>query len=90
MPGFPDKISRPTNRGGGMADVYIHDIDDPGSGSYPKYFGYSNANEDVMIMKQSDASTFRYFAARGSYATYWTARGSQTYERVFEIDYEAL
>lgn len=68
----------------GDANFSIHDVEDTDD-VYPKYWGSAHDSGAYVIMKQSDANTFRYYAGRSGYIAAWAARDALTYDYVFNI-----
>ncbi len=63
-----------------LDNFFLSDLDDA---STPKFFGYTDKNENWYIMKESISSgitNFRYKKGTTDYETNWTNRASLTYD----------
>lgn len=83
---FPAEAVLPRFREAGFVNYAIHDILDSGDAVYPKYFGAAHYSGAYAIMKQTDASTFRYWTGRTGYATAWAGKTLLTYDYLFNLN----
>lgn len=85
---LPSDAVLPKFRELGFVDYAIHDIDDPGDGAYPKYFGAAHYSGAYVIMEQSDEGTFRYFTGRSGYIVAFAGRVLLDYDYLFNLNLE--
>lgn len=85
---LPSNAVLPAFRESGFVDYFIHDVQDDGEDVFPKFYGSAHQSGSVLILKQSNASTFRYFVAREGYETYWAGRADLDYDYIFNLNFE--
>lgn len=76
----------PLAREQGLANYVIHDVEDGGEGVYPKYWGMAHYSGAYLIMKQTDASTYRFWTDREGYVAAWSVRGTLSYNYLFNLN----